>query len=444
MSVRRFVRRSRVEAGASELFAWHERPGAFERLTPPWEPVHVVHRTGSIRDGDRTVLAMRAGPFRVRWVAEHRDFQEGRRFRDVQIRGPFRRWEHTHEVTPDGPQASFLEDRIEYELALSPLSDWVAGPIVRRKLDRMFTYRHEVTQGDLSVHGRMGRRRPMNVLVTGSSGLIGSSLCPFLTTGGHQVRRLARGSTEIPSGIDAVVHLAGESISGRWSRGKKARILESRREGTRRLCEAIGRLDPPPAVLVCASAVGFYGNRGDEILTEDSPRGEGFLPDVCSAWESACDPARERGIRVVHLRTGIVLSGAGGALAKMLPPFRLGLGGPLGTGSQFMSWIAMDDLVGIILFALVNDSLAGPVNAVAPRAATNAEFTRTVGRVLGRPAFLPIPSFALRLAFGEGVDEMLLAGQRVVPERLRSAGFEWRYPDLDQALRHVLGLRQST
>ena len=444
MSVRRFVRRSRVAAGASELFAWHGRPGAFERLTPPWEPVEVIHRTGTIRDGDRIVLAMRAGPFRLRWIAEHRDFQEGRRFRDVQIRGPFRRWEHTHEMIPDGPQASTLEDRIEYELPLSPLSDWAAGAIVRRKLDRMFTYRHEVTQGDLSVHDRLGGRRPMKVLVTGSSGLIGSSLCPFLTTGGHRVTRLARGSTEIPSGIDAVVHLAGESVAGRWSRAKKGRILESRREGTRRLCEAIGRLDAPPPVLVCASGVGFYGNRGDEILTEDSPGGTGFLPDVCAAWESACDPARERGIRVVHLRTGIVLSGAGGALARMVPPFRLGLGGPLGTGNQFMSWIAMDDLVGIIVFALMNDSIAGPVHAVAPQPATNAEFTRALGRVLSRPAFLPIPSFALRLAFGEGADEMLLAGQRVVPERLRAAGFEWRYPELDRALRHVLGVKPST
>ncbi len=283
----------------------------------------------------------------------------------------------------------------------------------------------------------------MNVFVTGASGLIGSALRPFLTTGGHRVTSLARGSIEVPAGIDAVVHLAGESISGRWNREKKVRILESRREGTRRLSEAMVRLDPPPSVLVSASAVGFYGDRGDEILTEESPRGAGFLSEVCAAWESACDPARERGIRVVNLRTGVVLSGSGGALERMLPPFRLGLGGPLGGGRQFMSWIALDDLLGIILFALRDESLAGPVNAVAPKAATNAEFTRTLARVLRRPAFLPIPPFALRLAFGEGADELLLASQRVDPKRLRAGGFAWRYPELDQALRHVLGVTPS-
>ena len=283
----------------------------------------------------------------------------------------------------------------------------------------------------------------MNVFVTGASGLIGSALRPFLTTGGHRVTSLARGSIEVPAGIDAVVHLAGESISGRWNREKKVRILESRREGTRRLSEAMVRLDPPPSVLVSASAVGFYGDRGDEILTEESPRGAGFLSEVCAAWESACDPARERGIRVVNLRTGVVLSGSGGALERMLPPLRLGQGGPLGGGRQFMSWIALDDLLGIILFALRDESLAGPVNAVAPKAATNAEFTRTLARVLRRPAFLPIPPFALRLAFGEGADELLLASQRVDPKRLRAGGFAWRYPELDQALRHVLGVTPS-
>jgi uncharacterized protein (TIGR01777 family) len=279
----------------------------------------------------------------------------------------------------------------------------------------------------------------MNTLITGSTGLVGRSLVAFLTSGGHHVTRLARGWTEIPTGVDGVVHLAGEPIVGRWNRAKKRRILESREEGTRRLCEALARMETPPRVLVSASAVGFYGDRGDEVLTEESRGGAGFLPDVCRAWEAGCAPARERGIRVVHPRIGVVLSGAGGALGKMLPLFRLGLGGRIGDGRQWFSWVALDDLIGIILHALVTESLEGPVNAVAPRAVTNAEFTRALARVLGRPAVIPVPGFALRAVFGESADAMLLAGQRVDPARLRASGYVWRYPDLDGALRHLLG-----
>jgi uncharacterized protein (TIGR01777 family) len=198
-------------------------------------------------------------------------------------------------------------------------------------------------------------------------------------------------------------------------------------------------METPPRVLVSASAVGFYGDRRDEVLTEESRGGTGFLPDVCRAWEAGCAPARERGIRVVHPRIGVVLSGAGGALGKMLPLFRLGLGGRIGDGRQWFSWVALDDLIGIILHALVTESLEGPVNAVAPRAVTNAEFTRALARVLGRPAVIPVPGFALRAVFGESADAMLLAGQRVDPARLRASGYVWRYPDLDGALRHLLG-----
>ncbi len=279
----------------------------------------------------------------------------------------------------------------------------------------------------------------MNILITGSTGMIGRSLVPFLTSGGHRVTRLARGWAEIPTGIDGVVHLAGEPIVGRWNQAKKRRILESRDEGTRRLCEALARMETPPRVLVSASAVGFYGDRGEEVLTEESRGGAGFLPDVCRAWEAGCASARERGIRVVHPRIGVVLSGAGGALGKMLPLFRLGLGGRIGDGRQWFSWVALDDLIGIILHALVTESLEGPVNGVAPRAVTNAVFTRALARVLGRLAVIPVPGFALRAVFGEAADAMLLASQRVDPARLRASGYVWRYPDLDDALRHLLG-----
>jgi uncharacterized protein (TIGR01777 family) len=236
------------------------------------------------------------------------------------------------------------------------------------------------------------------------------------------------------------VHLAGENIAkGRWNARKKARIRDSRVNGTRLLSEALTRLSKPPAVMVCASAIGYYGDRGDEVLREESASGSGFLAEVCRQWEAAAEPARKRGIRVVHLRIGVVLSPEGGALAQMLFPFRMGLGGKLGSGRQYFSWIAIDDLVTVIAHALTNDTLQGPVNAVAPHPVTNLEFTRTLGRVLARPTLFPMPALAARLAFGEMADELLLSSARVEPTRLLATAYQFRHPQLEGALRHLLG-----
>jgi uncharacterized protein len=241
-------------------------------------------------------------------------------------------------------------------------------------------------------------------------------------------------------GVDAVVHLAGEGIaSGRWTDERKRRIRESRVKGTRLVAETLAAMPRKPRVLVCASAVGFYGARGDEGLDESSAPGTGFLSDVCREWEAAADPARAAGIRVAHLRFGVVLSPKGGALAKMLPPFRMGVGGRLGSGAQWMSWISLDDAIGAVLHALSNDAIAGPVNAVAPNPVTNASFTKTLGGVLGRPTIFPMPASAARLAFGEMADHLLLTGQKVLPRRLLETGYRFRHPGLEEALRHLLG-----
>ena len=298
----------------------------------------------------------------------------------------------------------------------------------------------------------------MNVLISGSSGLIGSALASFLAAGGHSVGRLVRragpsGGAEVfwdpqaglldPArleGFDGVVHLAGDSIAeGRWTEQKKRRLLDSRVKGTRLLSEALSRTQRPPRVMVCASAIGYYGNRGAELLREDSPPGSLFLSRLCREWEEAAEPARRKGIRVVHLRFGVVLSALGGALAKMLFPFRMGLGGRIGSGEQYMSWIAIDDVLGVALHALTTESLRGPANAVTPSPVTNSEFTRTLGRVLGRPTVFPMPAFAAHLAFGEMADELLLASARVDPAKLRDSGYRFQYPDLEPALRHLLG-----
>lgn len=294
----------------------------------------------------------------------------------------------------------------------------------------------------------------MKILVSGSTGFIGSSLVEFLTQEGHQVIRLVRseskpgeihwdpevGTIDVAElkGLDGIVHLAGESIIGRWTNEKKKKILESRIKGTKLLCESLARLNQKPKVFVCASAIGYYGDRGEQILTEESASGQGFLAEVCQAWEIATEPARKSGIRVVHLRIGMVLSPKGGALKKMLLPFKMGVGGKLGAGRQYMSWISLDDLVRIFLHVLITPLLQGPVNAVSPNPARNIEFTKTLGQVLKRPTLFPMPAFAARLVFGELADALLLASARVEPSRLLATGFQFRHPELEATLQGLL------
>jgi uncharacterized protein (TIGR01777 family) len=296
----------------------------------------------------------------------------------------------------------------------------------------------------------------MKILIRGSHGLIGTALIQALEPEGHDIFRLVRyapnAETEIEwspdrysialarlEGFDAVVHLAGESIAeGHWTDVKKKRIRESRVKGTRLLGDALANLSQPPKTFVCASAIGYYGNRGDEILTETSAPGNDFLSGVCVEWEKATALASEKGIRVVNCRFGIILDAKGGALKQMLPPFRMGVGGKIGSGKQWMSWIALDDVVSGIKFALANDSIRGPVNFVAPNPVMNAEFTTTLGKVLSRPTLFPIPAFGLRLLFGEMADALLLSSQRVEPAVLQASGYSFQYSQLDGALRHVL------
>ena len=300
--------------------------------------------------------------------------------------------------------------------------------------------------------------RTKTIVVSGASGLVGSALSQAIGDRQWNLRRLVRGSSPSDrgdstswnpesgllnftsfSGADAVVHLAGENIaSGRWTAAKKLRIRDSRVIGTHRLCKSLASMPNPPRVLVCASAIGYYGERGDDPLAETELPGRGFLPEVCTHWERATQPAVDTGIRVVNLRIGVVLSPDGGAIQQMLLPFQFGLGGKIGSGRQYWSWISLPDLVRSILFAVEEESLTGPVNAVAPRAVTNAEFTRVLGQVLRRPTFFPLPGFMARLVLGEMANDLLLASIRVVPEQLQKNDFEFEHPDLESALRAVL------
>ena len=293
------------------------------------------------------------------------------------------------------------------------------------------------------------------ILVSGVSGPIGTALLPYLRTSGWSVVRLVRGTAagggqiawdpavplapEAVSGFDAVIHLAGESIFGRWSAAKKRKIHDSRVAGTVNLASALARAEEKPRVFVCASAIGYYGNRGDEVLREGSAPGRGFLAEVCQEWEEATTPAVQADIRTAHIRTGIVLSPRGGALGAMLLPFKLGLGGRTGDGRQWMSWIDVQDMVGAILHILKNDLLQGPVNMVAPKPVRNAEFTRTLASVLSRPAIFPLPAFAVKAVFGEMGEDLLLGSQKVEPGKLISSGYPFRYRELRESLEGLLG-----
>lgn len=434
---------------AAALFGWHARSKAFERLNPPWDPVRVVRRAGppGLDVGVELELAARIGPAEVTWLTRHVACTPPAGFVDEQQRGPFSRWRHAH-VFADGA----LTDAIDWDVPLGATGRLFAGAPIRRRLDRVFAYRHRRTADDLARWARWPGR-PLRVAITGATGFLGGELASLLDVGGDDVVVVStRGATSaglgpgVFDGVDAVVHLAGEPLAGRrWTEAHKASVLASRRNGTEAVVASLvdaQRRDPGrDRVLVSASAIGWYGDRGDALLSEDSGRGDGFLPEVCGAWEGATAPAADAGIRVVNARIGLALGARGGLLAALLPLYRAGLGGPQGDGQAWQSVIAVDDAVAALLFAIREPSLRGPVNLVGPSPLRQRDLARAIGRAVGRPAVAPTPRFALAAAIGaEAADALVLASQRVAPDALVAAGFTFRYPDADAALGHQLGL----
>lgn len=446
---------TRIGVSAEEAFHWHSREGAFERLQPPWEKIDVIHRTDGINDGALVNLAIRIGPITRQWLLQHSHYVYGEHFKDTQVKGPFLHWEHSHHFEKISENESVYKDSISYQLPFGVLGERLFDRFIRNKLEKLFKYRHAIVKHDLEVHRRYKSAKYLKILIVGGTGLLGHSLIPFFKTGGHEVKILSRTkkpdtlfwdpeSDSIPKysleGFDAVINLAGENISqGRWSAEKKQRIKESRVKATELLCKTLASLKTPPKVLLNASAIGFYGNRGDEILTEKSSVGSGFLPEVCMEWEKASAFASQAGIRTLSLRFGMVLSGHGGALTAMLMPFMFGLGGVVGSGKQWISWIAIEDVLGSMMHLISHEMISGPVNIVSPNPVRNETFTKALGKVLNRPTFLPFPAFAARLFLGEMADELLLASTRVHPEVLEKTHYRFHSADIESALQHLIG-----
>lgn len=452
-----FRHRSHLPFSPDRVFAWHMQPGAFERLSPPWAQVRILKREGGIHDGGRVLIGIRQGPTELKWEVRHTDFQEGSLFRDEQVSGPFEKWSHAHRFIPADDGGCFMEDEIEWVAPFGSAGRLFAEGYIDRELERLFRFRHARLRNDLALHARYSGR-PLRVVLTGASGLIGGALSDLLRSGGHSVVPLSRRKPRSGTGghvwdprkgkldatvfqdADAVVHLAGESLASlRWTEEKKERILRSRREGTALLSDTLAGLSDPPPTFISASAIGYYGNRGDEVVTEASGPGKGFLAMVCREWEGAAGAARKAGLRVVSLRTGFVLSPMGPGLGRMLPAFKAGLGGRIGSGRQYMSWIDLDDETGLIHHALTRPGVSGPLNATAPNPLPNTSFTDALGRVLNRPTVLPLPSLAVKGLLGEMGTELLLNGSRVQPQKALDTGYTFFFEDLEDSLRFQLG-----
>ena len=467
-----FTHESRYPHPRADVFAWHRRPGAFARLTPPGMATVLEGPTDGIDVGsaatlrlshpivagllpDVPVRGLGRAPMGLTWRVRHTELVDGELFVDEQVSGPFRSWRHEHAFT-DGPAGStVVTDTVTYELPVR-LPGGIDQALVNMQLNGLFQFREQQLRDDLALHAGLGCA-PLHVAITGASGLIGTQVAAVLGGGGHRVTRLVRRPSGAPdevtwdpaagvldpaalTGVDAVVHLAGHSIAGRFTARHKEAVLASRLDSTGTLVTAMLAAPDGPRTLVQASGIGVYGaRRPDELLTEASEPGDGFLADVVRQWEGAAQPAVDAGLRVVFLRTGIVLSEAGGALLPQVPLFSVGLGGRLTRPDAWSSWIGLDDMARAYVHALCRDDVRGPVNAVAPHPVTARDFAETLGNVLHRPSLVPTPAFGPVLLLGrEGADQIIETDQRVSSAALAASGFRFAQPSLFGALRHAL------
>lgn len=457
-----FTHQAQFNASTEEIWNWYNSSGAFRRIMPEWEGIRPLN-AGRLVDGDETIFKVKIGPFRKKWIARHHSVVPGESFADTMAKGPFGAWHHYHNFQTESDGVATIFDKVEYRLPLHIFTGWSAGFTVLPRMRQMFEFRSTRVANDLQQIQDTRDLSRKRVLVSGSTGMIGLQLCAFLEAAGHDVHRLLRPTTKLPSdvdstkvvrwndltgeilegdfnGFDAVIHLAGAGIGDkRWSKKRKKLIRDSRIIPTRNLAQILSGLKQPPKTLLCASAIGYYGDRGSEVVDENSECGNDFLSEICIDWEDASTHAKEAGINVVNLRGGIVVTPLGGALAKLLLPAKMGAGGPVGGGKQIQSWISLDDYIYATHHLMMKEDSDGAYNMTAPNSVSQKQFAKTLGRVLRRPAFMPLPGFMIKLMFGEMGQKLILQGQDVRPSRLLESGFEFTHTELESCLRSCLG-----
>ena len=465
-----------VSVPVEKLFSWHENPGAFERLTPSFDPVKVSKRMGGV-DGGTVYIDMKAGPIPLTWVAQHHSYKKNVQFLEDQTSGPFvgplpfwnGTWHHQHLFKKVDSKNSIVTDRLNYDFPMDPFGSIFGSWYTKKRLKQMFAYRRNITENDLYEQSKY-KGKPLDIAVTGGSGLVGAELMPYLTTAGHKVENIVRGRPKKGElgwnlqkgtisnleGKDAVVHLAGEPINKPiagvvpvpWTKWKRKEILESRVKGTRILAEHLASLNNPPKVLVCASAIGYYGDNGDALLSEDGAKGNDYFSRVVKEWEAAAKPAIDAGIRVVFLRLAPVMSPLGGALQVLSLPAMLGSSPPVAGGKQWWSWIAIDDVIGSIYHSIITESLSGAVNVASPNPVRQKEWAATLAKVfwgrLGKlTTLIPVPGFILKTFLGEFGDVLALSSIKVDSSKLIESGYKFRFEDLENCFRHLLGKRKE-
>ncbi|MEM7711976.1 MAG: TIGR01777 family oxidoreductase [Cyanobacteria bacterium P01_A01_bin.68] len=456
-----FSKKSEFPVGVEKLFDWHERPGAFGRLAPPWQTVKLTKHSGGIRDGAQVEVDIKVGPVPQTLKIRHEGYIYGERFVDVMESGPFHSWRHEHLFeSTEHPERSVLHDKLNIEPLGGALGNMLGGGMIERELDQVFTYRHWRLLEDLKRANSLSEL-PFTgkVLITGVTGMLGRATAAYLQTRGYSVLGVSRsGRGPWPGlsclawdpekksinasdleGVDAVINLAGESILGPWSQNKMKRIRSSREDAVATLIQAFEQIDSWPKVWINASGSGFYGPQTDGPVSESNESGAGFLAHVCRAWEDALTPIRDK-TRVVFTRLGTVMSPAGGALNLMLPVFRMGGGGILGNPKAKMPWIALDDVVYGFEYLFYRD-VEGPANFVSPEILTQAHLTRTLAKVLNRPAFIPAPAGVLRTVLGSLAKEVFLIDQNVKPSVLSDIDFQYSSESFEACLRNSLGIR---
>ena len=458
-----FIKRVEIPFQVHEVFNYHTRHRAIDRLIPPWSFLRVIKRNNGLENGTTCILELRYGPLKSKWTAKHVGYLQDKVFQDEMIKGPLKTWKHTHSFTPIESKGCIMEDKIKYSLPYGLNRIDFFRNRLNKTLYQMFSYRHRILQNDLKLWGLQKENKGKRILISGSTGLIGSALIPLLETAGeHKISRLVRPTSKYSEsenssnlrvwdpetgivdpidleGFDTIIHLSGENIGGRWSKIKKKRIHDSRVKTTEILCNTIKKLKKPPSTLLCASAIGYYGSRGEEVVTEETLAGNGFLANLCVDWEAQVKSVEAMGIRVLNARFGLILSPKGGILKLLTLASHLKVGIGFGNGSNVINWVSIEDVIGSILYSIGNTTIHGPINIVSPNPVKASDFYEIISKIQENQIFLKIGSGFMKLAIGDFTDTINESNGVIKPQKLQNSGYPFMNPGLEDTVRLLLG-----